>query len=71
MHFHPFQVHEMKVKIKNKKKTMQIKRRRFLKSKINLILSHVNHTFFILNSQIGPQAFRHNHYTLRKNICLM
>jgi hypothetical protein len=46
-------------------KTMQ-KRRRFLKSKVNLILSHVNHTFFILNSQIGPQAFRQSHYTLRK-----
>ncbi len=38
---------------KKLKKTMQKRRRRLKKSKVNLILSHVNHTFFILNSQIG------------------
>jgi hypothetical protein len=31
------------------------------KPKVNLILSHVNHTFFILDTQIGPQAFKHIH----------
>jgi hypothetical protein len=31
---------------------------------VNLILSHVNHTFFILDPRIGPQAFRHTHCTL-------
>jgi hypothetical protein len=50
---------------KKLKKIMQKRRRRLKKSKVNLILSYVNHTFFILNSQIGPQAFRHSHYTLR------
>jgi hypothetical protein len=33
-------------------------------SKVNLILSHVNHTFFILDLWIGPQASRHTHCTL-------
>jgi hypothetical protein len=37
--------------------------------KVNLTLSHVNHTFFILHLQIGPQAFRHvTHCILRKKI---
>jgi hypothetical protein len=31
------------------------------KPKASLILSHVNHTFFILDTQIGPQAFKHIH----------
>ncbi len=35
------------------------------------MLSHVSRTFFILNSQIGPQAFRHSHYTLRFLFFLM
>jgi hypothetical protein len=38
------------------------------KPKINLILSHVNHTFFILNPQIRPHTFRHAHYILEKNV---
>jgi hypothetical protein len=25
----------------------------------------------VLNLQIGPQAFRHTHYTIRKNVFLM
>ncbi len=33
------------------------------KSKVNLILSIVNHTFLILDPQIGPRAFRHTHCT--------
>jgi hypothetical protein len=40
------------------------------KSKINIILSHVNHTFLILNPRIGPQALRHTHYTIGKNVFL-
>jgi hypothetical protein len=36
--------------------------------KANLILSHVNHTFLILNFQIGPQAFQHTHCTIEKNV---
>jgi len=32
--------------------------------KVNLILSHVNHTFFILDPLIGPHTFRHTHCTL-------
>jgi len=38
------------------------------KPKINLIPSHVNHTFFILNLQIEPQGFKHIHCTSRKNV---
>jgi hypothetical protein len=38
------------------------------KPKINLILSHVNHTFLILNPQIRPHTFRHAHYTLEKSV---
>jgi hypothetical protein len=38
------------------------------KPKINLIPSHVNHTFFILDLQIGPHAFKHTYCTLRKNV---
>jgi hypothetical protein len=35
---------------------------------LHLILSHVNHTFFILDPQIGPQTFKHTHGTLTKNV---
>jgi hypothetical protein len=34
------------------------------RQKVNLILSHVNHTFVILDFRIGPQIFKHTHYTL-------
>jgi hypothetical protein len=37
------------------------------RSKVNLILSHVNHTFFILDLGIEPQASRHTHCTLGKS----
>jgi hypothetical protein len=33
--------------------------------KVNLILSHANHIFFILKPRIEPQTFRHTHFTLR------
>jgi hypothetical protein len=36
--------------------------------KVNLILSHANHTFGILDPQIGPQAFGHTHCTIRKSV---
>jgi hypothetical protein len=57
-------VMEDKLKIKKLEKTMKEKKKRL---KLNLILSHVNHTFLILNLQIEPQAFRYTHYTLRKS----
>jgi hypothetical protein len=34
--------------------------------KMNLILSHFNHTFLILNARIGPQVLRHTHCTFKK-----
>jgi hypothetical protein len=48
-------------KIKKKKK--EKKKRR---PKVNLILSHVNHAFLILNLQIGPKAFKHTCCTIEK-----
>jgi hypothetical protein len=36
--------------------------------KVNLILSHANHTFLILDPQIELQASRHIHCTLGKNV---
>jgi hypothetical protein len=36
------------------------------KPKVNLILSH--HAFLILDTQIGPQTFRHTHCTLIKKV---
>jgi len=48
-----------------------MKRRRKNKiPKVNLILSHANHTFGILDPQIGPQAFGHTHCTIRKSAFL-
>jgi hypothetical protein len=55
----------MKVKIKNRKNYEKKKK----KLKVNLILTHVDHTFLILDPSIGPQAFRHTHYTLGKDVC--
>jgi hypothetical protein len=37
------------------------------KQKVNLILSHVKHTFLILDFGIGPYAFKHIH-TLGQNV---
>jgi hypothetical protein len=54
-----------------KKKPLKKGRKKEKKPKVNLILSHVNHIFLVLNLQIGPQAFRHTHYTIRKNVFLM
>jgi hypothetical protein len=48
------------------KKPWNKERRRKKKSKVSLILLHVNHTFFILDLWIEPQAFRHIHNTLGK-----
>jgi hypothetical protein len=55
----------MEVKIKTKKNQGKKKKKT---PKINLILSHVNHTFLILDLQIGPQALRHNHCTFFLNV---
>jgi hypothetical protein len=55
-------MHEMEVKIETKKNHEK------KKTKINLILSHVNHIFLILDPQIRPQAFRHNHCTFFLNV---
>jgi hypothetical protein len=46
---------------------MKKKRKR---PKAKLILSHVNHTFFILDPWIGPQAFKHTHCTIGNNVSL-
>jgi hypothetical protein len=43
----------------------KIEKRREKKPNVNLIFSHVNHTFFILDHWIGPKPFRHSLY-LRK-----
>jgi hypothetical protein len=40
------------------------------KANVNLILSHVNHTFFILDPQIEPHTFQHTNFTLEKNVFL-
>jgi hypothetical protein len=42
-----------------KKKLKIVKR-----PKVNLIISHVNHTFVILDLQIGLETFKDTHYTL-------
>jgi hypothetical protein len=54
--------------LKNKKlkKTMKKKRKKEKRPKVNLIISHINQTFWILVLWIGPQAFRHTHCTNRK-----
>ncbi len=44
------------------------KKRKRNPSKVNLILSYINHTFFILDPQVGSQAFRHTQCTLGKKV---
>jgi hypothetical protein len=58
----------MKVKTENRKKKLW---KKIINPKINLIPSHVNCTFFILDLWIGPQAFKHTHCILRKNVFFM
>ncbi len=53
-----------KKKEKKRKKNPWKKGRREKRPKVNLILSHVNHTFLKLDLQIGPHTFRHIDYTL-------
>jgi len=55
-----------KKKKKGKKKAMKKGRKK--RPKVNLILSHVNCAFFILDSQIGPHTFRYTNCTLRKGV---
>ncbi len=55
--------HKIKKTMKKRKKRKEKKR-----PKVNLILSHVSHTFFILDPLIGPHTFRHTHCTLGKNV---
>jgi hypothetical protein len=62
----PIQVHKMEVKTEIFKKIIL----KINKSKVNLILSHINNAFFILDTQIGPQTFRHTYCTLRKKVFL-
>jgi len=52
-------------KTKKKKKPWK-KRKKEERPKVNLIISHINQTFWILVLWIGPQAFRHTHCTNRK-----
>jgi hypothetical protein len=53
----------LKKRKKNHEKNMKKKK----KPKVSLIPSHINHTFFILDPQIGPQTFKHSHSTIGKN----
>jgi hypothetical protein len=60
-----------RIKIKKLNKNNHEKRRRRKRKKqpkINLILSHANHTFLILDLQIETQAFKHTHHTLGKRV---
>jgi hypothetical protein len=50
--------------IKKNKKTIRKKKER---QKVNLIFSHVNHVFLILDPWIGPQTFIHTNCTPYKN----
>ncbi len=43
-----------------------MKREKNKRPKVNLILSHVNHTFLILNLKIGPKDFKHTCCTIEK-----
>jgi hypothetical protein len=47
------------------KETMKKKGRKIIITMINLILSHSNRTFLILDLQIEPQTLRHTPCTLR------
>jgi len=47
---------------------IQKKKNRKKKSKVNLILLYNESHIFILDPQIGPQAFRHTHCTLGKSV---
>jgi hypothetical protein len=64
---HPLCVGRIKIKIVNKKTMEKKKKKKNKQPKINLILSHVNHTFLILDSQVETRAFRHTHCTLGKS----
>jgi hypothetical protein len=58
-----------KIKLKIKKNYERRKKNEKI-PKVNLILSHVNHTFLISDLGIGPHAFRHTHCILGKSIFL-
>jgi len=49
---------------------LNVKKGKKKRPKVNLILSHVNHTFFILDPQIGLHTYKHTHRTLRKKCFL-
>jgi len=60
-----------KLKTKKKKelkKNHKKERRKEIRAHINLILSHVNHTFSILDFRIEAQVLRHIHCTFKKNV---
>ncbi len=44
------------------------KRKKEKKPKVNLVLSHVNHIFLILDPQIGHQVFKHTHCILKEKL---
>jgi len=66
MHFQPFPSAWNATENRKLKKSWKNRRRREERPDVNLILSHVNHTFSILDPWIGPQAFRYTYCTLRK-----
>jgi hypothetical protein len=60
-----------KINLKKEIYFLTMKKKKKTKMAINLILSHANPTFFILDLPIEPQTFRHTHPTLRKSVFLM
>jgi hypothetical protein len=57
-----------KMELKFTKNTKKTEKNKKIKSKVNLILSYNETHIFILDPQIGPQAFRHTHCTLGKSV---
>jgi hypothetical protein len=71
IHSHPLCLVKVRKKKKTKKKKIMKEKKKKEKPKVNLILSHANHTFEKLDPQInGPQAFGHTHCTLQKSAFL-
>jgi hypothetical protein len=60
--FSALPVDEMEVKTKSRKNHVKEEEEKKI-PKVNLILSHFNQTFLILDPQIGPQTLKHTHCT--------
>jgi hypothetical protein len=71
MHFQPFPSAQNGGENRKLKKLWKNRRRREKRPDVNLILSHVNHTFWYWILELDPQAFRYTYCTLRKNLFLI